>query len=124
LRYSLPSPKLAALAALRTDSEFPASHLQQMRDLEALRGLLFQRGENAFCLPQRHDLQEHARAILRTGREFLQELSSEPGQLRGALHLGVVPILNVALVHTAGLFGRCLFGHQPHGRGNFIHYDD
>jgi DNA-binding transcriptional LysR family regulator len=49
--------------------------------------------------------QEHARAILRQFESFLQELSSEPQQLRGALHLGVVPILNVPLVpHLLGLF--------------------
>jgi DNA-binding transcriptional LysR family regulator len=29
---------------------------------------------------------------------FLQELHSEPGELRGALHLGVIPVLNVPLV--------------------------
>jgi LysR family cyn operon transcriptional activator len=28
----------------------------------------------------------------------LRELNSEPGELRGALHLGVIPVLNVALV--------------------------
>ena len=36
---------------------------------------------------------------------FLDELTTEPGQLHGSLHLGVVPILNVALVpQLLGLF--------------------
>jgi LysR family cyn operon transcriptional activator len=49
--------------------------------------------------------QEHARSVLRQLENFLQELNSEPGQLRGALHLGVVPVLNVALVPSLlGLF--------------------
>jgi LysR family cyn operon transcriptional activator len=49
--------------------------------------------------------QEHARSVLRQLETFLQELNSEPGQLRGALHLGVVPALNVPLVpELLGLF--------------------
>jgi LysR family transcriptional regulator, cyn operon transcriptional activator len=80
---------------------------QQMRDLEAgLRVSLFQRrGKRILLTSTGIIFQEHARAILRQVENFLQELSSEPGQLRGALHLGVVPILNVALVpHLLGLF--------------------
>ena len=80
---------------------------QQMRDLEAgLRVSLFQRrGKRILLTSTGMIFQEHARAILRQVENFLQELSSEPGQLRGALHLGVVPILNVALVpHLLGLF--------------------
>jgi len=80
---------------------------QQMRDLEAgLRVSLFQRrGKRILLTPKGLIFQEHARAILRQLENFLQELSSEPGQLRGALHLGVVPILNVALVpDLLGLF--------------------
>jgi LysR family cyn operon transcriptional activator len=80
---------------------------QQMRDLEAgLRVSLFQRrGKRILLTPRGLIFQEHARAILRQLENFLQELSSEPGQLRGALHLGVVPILNVALVpDLLGLF--------------------
>src|SRR6266699_1742923 len=79
----------------------------QMRDLEAgLRVSLFQRrGKRILLTSTGMIFQEHARAILRQVENFLQELSSEPGQLRGALHLGVVPILNVALVpHLLGLF--------------------
>ena len=80
---------------------------QQMRDLEAaLRVSLFQRrGKRILLTSAGLIFQEHARAILRQFESFLQELSSEPQQLRGALHLGVVPILNVPLVpHLLGLF--------------------
>jgi LysR family transcriptional regulator, cyn operon transcriptional activator len=80
---------------------------QQMRDLEAgLRVSLFQRrGKRILLTSTGMIFQEHARAILRQVENFLQELSSEPGQLRGALHVGVVPILNVALMpHLLGLF--------------------
>jgi DNA-binding transcriptional LysR family regulator len=49
--------------------------------------------------------QEHARALLRQLENFLDELNTEPGQLRGALHLGVIPVLNVPLVpDLLGLF--------------------
>jgi len=80
---------------------------QQMRDLEAdLRVSLFQRkGKRILLTPSGLIFQEHARAMLRQLENFLQELTSGPGQLRGALHLGVVPILNVPLVpHLLGLF--------------------
>jgi LysR family cyn operon transcriptional activator len=80
---------------------------QQMRDLEtALRVSLFQRrGKRILLTPIGLILQEHACAILRQVEKFLDELSTEPGQLRGSLHLGVVPVLNVALVpHLLGLF--------------------
>jgi LysR family cyn operon transcriptional activator len=73
---------------------------QQMRDLEAgLRVSLFQRrGKRILLTPRGLIFLEHARAVLRQLENFLQELSSEPGQLRGTLHLGVVPVLNVPLV--------------------------
>lgn len=80
---------------------------QQMRDLEAgLRMALFQRrGKRILLTPAGLIFQEHARAILRQIESCLQELTSEPGQMRGALHLGVVPILNVPLIpHLLGLF--------------------
>jgi LysR family cyn operon transcriptional activator len=80
---------------------------QQMRELEtALRVSLFQRrGKRILLTPIGLILQEHARAILRQVENFLDELTTEPGQLRGSLHLGVVPVLNVALVpHLLGLF--------------------
>src|SRR5438552_5230362 len=80
---------------------------QQMRDLEtALRVSLFQRrGKRILLTPPGLILQGHANAILREVRNFLDELTVEPGRLRGSLHLGVVPILNVALVpHLLGLF--------------------
>jgi LysR family cyn operon transcriptional activator len=78
-----------------------------MRDLEAgLRVSLFQRrGKRILLTPAGQIFQEHARAILRHLENFLQDLTSEPGQLRGALHVGVVPILNVALMPPLlGLF--------------------
>jgi len=80
---------------------------QQMRDLEAaLRVSLFQRrGKRILLTSTGLIFQEHARAILRQLENFLQEISSEPGQLRGALHVGVVPVLNVALMpDLLGLF--------------------
>ncbi|HEY2614255.1 MAG TPA: LysR substrate-binding domain-containing protein [Chthoniobacterales bacterium] len=80
---------------------------QQLRDLEnALRVSLFQRhGKRILLTSAGLIFQEHARAILRQLENFLQELSGEPRQLRGALHVGVVPILNVALMpRLLGLF--------------------
>jgi LysR family cyn operon transcriptional activator len=80
---------------------------QQMRDLEAgLRvSLLQRRGKRILVTPAGLIFQERARVLLRELENLLQELGSEPGQLRGALHLGVVPILNMALVpHLLGLF--------------------
>src|SRR5438445_11642181 len=80
---------------------------QQMRDLEAgMRESLFQRrGKRILLTSAGLIFQEHARAILRQLENFLEELNREPGQLRGTLHLGVVPVLNVALVpHLLGLF--------------------
>jgi LysR family transcriptional regulator, cyn operon transcriptional activator len=80
---------------------------QQMRDLEAeLRVSLFQRrGKRILLTPSGLIFQEHARAMLRQLESFLQELATEPGQARGALHIGVVPILNVPLMpHLLGRF--------------------
>src|SRR5438552_1925388 len=80
---------------------------QQMRDLEVgLRVSLFQRrGKRILLTAAGLIFQEHARVLLRELDNLLQELSSEPGQLRGALHLGVIPILDVALVpHLLGPF--------------------
>src|ERR1041384_45360 len=80
---------------------------QQMRDLEtALRVDLFQRrGKRILLTSVGQIFQEHARAILRQVENFLQELTIEPGQMRGALHLGVVPILNVSLIpQLLGMF--------------------
>src|SRR5438093_208262 len=73
---------------------------QQMRDLEAaLRVPLFQRrGKRILLTPRGLIFQEHARAFLHQLENFFQELNSEPGQLRGALHLGVISVLNVPLV--------------------------
>lgn len=80
---------------------------QQMRDLEAgLRVSLFQRrGKRILLTAIGLIFQEHARGILRQLESFLQDVSREPGELRGALRLGVVPVLNVPLVpHLLGLF--------------------
>jgi LysR family transcriptional regulator, cyn operon transcriptional activator len=80
---------------------------QQMRDLEAgLRVPLFQRrGKRILLTPRGLIFQEHARAVLHQLENFLQELNSESGQLRGELHLGVIPVLNVPLVpQLLGLF--------------------
>lgn len=80
---------------------------QQMRDLEAgLRVSLFQRrGKRILLTSAGLIFQEHARAILRRLENFLEELSREPGELRGALHLGIVPFLDVVLTpHLVGRF--------------------
>jgi len=60
---------------------------QQMRDLEAgLRVPLFQRrGKRILLTPRGLIFQEHARAVLHQLENFLQELNSEPGELRGGL---------------------------------------
>ncbi|HEX8371344.1 MAG TPA: LysR substrate-binding domain-containing protein [Chthoniobacterales bacterium] len=82
---------------------------QQMRDLEAdLRVSLFQRrGKRILLTPTGLIFQEHARTILRQLENLQQELTSEPDQLRGSLHIGVVPILNVPLMpHLLGLFAK------------------
>jgi LysR family transcriptional regulator, cyn operon transcriptional activator len=73
---------------------------QQLRDLEvALRVDLFQRrGKRILLTSAGHIFEEYARSLLHRIENLLQELSVEPGQMRGALHLGVVPILNVALM--------------------------
>ena len=73
---------------------------QQMRDLEtALRVDLFQRrGRRILLTSAGHIFGEHARSILHQIENLLQDVSIEPGQMRGALHVGVVPILNVALI--------------------------
>src|SRR6266849_8166031 len=80
---------------------------QQMRDLEvALLVSLFQRrGKRILLTSTGLIFQEHARAILRQIESFLQDLNTGPDHLRGSLHLGVVPILNVALMpQLLGLF--------------------
>lgn len=80
---------------------------QQMRDLEnSLRVTLFQRkGKRILLTPRGLIFEEHARAIVRQLESFLQELNREPGQLRGQLRVGVIPVLNVPFVPTLlGLF--------------------
>jgi len=73
---------------------------QQMRDLEAaLRVALFQRrGKRILLTSSGVIFQEHAHALLRQLENFLEELGHEPGEMRGSLHLGVIPALNVPLV--------------------------
>src|SRR5215211_924124 len=73
---------------------------QQMRDLEAsLRVPLFQRrGKRILLTPRGLIFQEHARAVLHQLENLLHELNGEPGELRGSLRLGVIPVLNVPLV--------------------------
>ena len=80
---------------------------QQMRDVEArLRVTLFQRrGKRILLTAAGLVFQEHARSLLRQFEIFLQEVSSGPEELHGTLLLGVVPILDTALVpHLLGGF--------------------
>src|SRR5437762_8373875 len=80
---------------------------QQMRDLEtALRVSLFQRrGKRILLTSAGLVFQEHARAILHQLENFLDELGGDSEQVRGDLHLGTVPWLDVALVpQLLGLF--------------------
>jgi LysR family transcriptional regulator, cyn operon transcriptional activator len=73
---------------------------QQMRDLEAgLRLTLFQRrGKRILLTPAGMVFEEHARTMLRQLENCLEELSRDPTELRGALHVGIVPFLDVALL--------------------------
>src|SRR5215469_16604159 len=80
---------------------------QQMRDLEkALHVSLFQRrGKRILLTSAGLIFREHARAILPQLENFLDELNSDSERLRGALHLGIVPWLDAALVpQLLGLF--------------------
>ena len=73
---------------------------QQMRDLEAsLRVSLFQRrGKRILLTSSGLIFQQHARAMLRQLETFLQDLNHGTHELRGSLHLGVIPVLNVPLI--------------------------
>src|SRR5438128_10486986 len=73
---------------------------QQMRDLEAGLGVsLFQRrGKRILLTSAGLIFQKHACALLRQLENFLDELSSHSAQLRGALHLVIVPFIDAALV--------------------------
>src|SRR5215467_14146891 len=80
---------------------------QQMRELETdLRVSLFQRrGKRILLTAAGLIFQKHAHAMLGQLENFLDELSLDSVQLRGALHLGIVPWLDVALVpQLLGLF--------------------
>lgn len=73
---------------------------QQMRDLElGLRAVLFQRrGKRISLTTAGVVFQEHARAILHQVEKSLQEVGSEPGELRGTLRVGIIPYLSLALL--------------------------
>ncbi len=75
---------------------------QQMRDLElGLRAVLFQRrGKRISLTTAGVVFQEHARAILHQVEKSLQEVGSEPGELRGTLRVGIIPYLSLALLPT------------------------
>lgn len=80
---------------------------QQMRDLESALGVsLFQRrGKRILLTAAGLIFQEHARTILGQLENFLDELGNDSAQRRGALHLGIVPWLDAALVpQLLGLF--------------------
>ena len=104
LRYFLAIAEAGSFsrAADRLGSSQP-SISQQIRDVEErLRVTLFQRrGKRILLTAAGQIFQEHARSLLRQYEIFLQEVvGSEPGQLHGSLLLGVVPILDTALVPT------------------------
>jgi LysR family cyn operon transcriptional activator len=86
-------------AADRIGMSQPSISLQ-MRDLEAGLGLaLFQRrGRKILLTPAGRIFEGHARGMLRQLENCLEDLSRGPEQLRGALNVGVVPFLNVALI--------------------------
>ncbi len=73
---------------------------QQMRDLElGLRAVLFQRrGKRISLTSAGLVFQEHARTILHQVEKSLQEVGSEPGELRGTLRVGIIPYLSLALL--------------------------
>src|SRR5881398_441083 len=80
---------------------------QQLRDLElALHVQLFQRrGKRILLTSAGLIFQEHARAILRQLDSLMQELAAEPESMRGAIHVGVVPVLSIALIpRLLGIF--------------------
>ena len=80
---------------------------QQLRDLEAaLHVELFQRrGKRILLTSAGLVFQEHARAILHRVELLLQELTIEPANMRGAMHVGVMPILSIALMpRLLGMF--------------------
>lgn len=80
---------------------------QQLRDLEtALQVKLFQRrGKRILLTSGGLIFQEHARGILRQLESLLQDLAAEPESMRGAIHVGVVPVLSIALIpRLLGMF--------------------
>ena len=103
---------------------FEPSVSQQMRDLEAgFRVALFQRrGKRILLTPRGLIFQEHARTLLHQLENLLHELNSEPGELRGALRLGVIPGAECAAgPATSRRICRGSSGDQRHGRRNLFH---
>ena len=72
----------------------------QIRDLEStLRVELVQRrGRRILVTLTGQILLAYARSMLEQLESFYRELEVEPGEMRGVLHLGVVPILNLAVI--------------------------
>lgn len=80
---------------------------QQLRDLEtALQVDLFQRrGKRILLTSAGLIFRDHAQQILGQLESLLQDLTIEPGQMRGAIHVGVVPVLSIALIpRLLGIF--------------------
>ena len=100
LRYFLAVAEAASFSRAATRLGISQPNIsQQMRDLEStLRVTLFQRGKRISLTPAGQILEGHARSILAQLENCRAELSVVPGEMRGSLHLGVVPILNVALM--------------------------
>jgi LysR family cyn operon transcriptional activator len=110
LRYFLEVAEAGSFsrAAERLGLSQPSISLQ-MRYLEAaLQVYLFQRrGRRMLLTSTGQVFQEHARSILCHVENLLQELNTEPAQLRGALHVGVIPMLNMALIPPLlGMFAK------------------
>src|SRR5437667_894519 len=112
LRYFLAVAEAGSFsrAADRIGMSQPSISLQ-MRDLESGLGLaLFQRrGRKILLTPAGSIFEGHARVMLRQLENCLEDLSRGPEELRGALNVGVVPFLDVALIPQ--LLGRFASAH-------------
>jgi DNA-binding transcriptional LysR family regulator len=78
-----------------------AGKMQMFQDLAAetkKRIASTRRGKRILLTPRGLIFQEHARALLHQLENLLHELNGAPGELRGALRLGVIPVLNVPLI--------------------------
>jgi LysR family cyn operon transcriptional activator len=107
LRYFLQVAEAGSFsrAARRLGVSQPAIS-QQMRILESsLHAVLFQRRGRRILLTSTGLLfEEQARTILRQIDHSLQELSKEPEEQHGTIHVGVIPYLNAAVMPA--LLGR------------------